>query len=266
MKYSVKYYLRHTFVKAALPICVATGALGTSGVYYLANSTFPSSERDEKFGDAQYSALYQQAERIIADDKSLQAEYLGIKEKEQLRIVSGDPALPFSETIAAQKEADGKTGKIKDDFSLFTKRLIASEGISEKDAISLTYRILDNTKYTGTTYSFQSTPEESLAWLDECQNKSSDIKEKKIEYIAQCLSYSKDPISTDLMLILGFIGGIAGIFGYGYSYKIRWQMSIKNEEEQCEILQREAAREFESPKPKEQVRETKIREILKPPY
>lgn len=261
MKYSIPYYLRLAFVKASLPILAGTGALAPAALYYAVNNETASSQRVEGIGDIQYQALHQQALSIIAKDKTLQTFADNIKQRHQIEAVTRDHAEITAESKTAYEELKEKSAQIGADYKIFTRRLLASEGISEKDAIELNGMISQNTRYSSTTYSFQSNPKTALIWLDECQNNSTLDLNAKIDATAQCLATSRNPINYDLMGLFAAIGGFFGFIGWVGNSRREINMRNKIEDERAEF----SRNEYASPKPKEQVRETKIREILKPP-
>lgn len=172
-KYPLSYYLKNAFVKAAVPLWTASTFIGGPGaVYYINEDHTPlSDQRTPVTGDAQYAALKAAADSIVAKDQTVQRMQTELHALEQNQISKPTDAQQAAiEQITKTMVAQHK--EVKEDFRVFTRKLMNSEGISEKDAITLGQQIEYNTKYAAFTYDYQTNLTTKMRHLDECQIKT----------------------------------------------------------------------------------------------
>jgi len=169
-RYPVSYYLKNAFVKAAVPLWTAATFIGCPGAVYYANEdhTPLSDQRTPVTGDAQYAALKAAADSIVAKDQTVQKMQVELHALEQNQI--SHPSDAQQSDIKKRTEAAVNLhNEMKEDFRVFTRKMMNSEGISEKDAIALGQQIEYNTKYAAFTYAYQTNLSTKMRHLDECQ-------------------------------------------------------------------------------------------------
>lgn len=260
-KYPLSFRLKQTFSKYSIPVIIGANTIGVPLSWYAIETGNPSGERTPVTGDAQYELLKNSAENIIRKDTSLQAQQAALVKLEQAQITN---PVHKEQIEQLQKKNETDLAALKEDFRVFSRTLIASEGISEDDAIKLGKMIEYNTRYAAFTYSYQTSLAPKMARLDECQLKAS----ASIKKAGDRLTNTESCINQYEATHIAMIGGYGGVIGLIIGALLLLPLNIpltKLEEAVAEEKKRLDAMP-DNPEEKDRIIETKIRtRVTKPP-